>query len=64
MVKELWNSTNDSSKGGLGRCENVGLSNALGGDAGDDGSDSSDDEEDPEEDPEEATDGTETQGRV
>ena len=60
MVKEFGNSTDDSSEGGLGRCENAGPSNALGRDAGDDGSDSSDDEEDPEE----KIDGTETQSRV
>ena len=64
MVKEFGNSTDDSSKGGLGWCEGAGPSNALGRDAGDNSSDSSDDKEDPEEDPEEETDGSETQSRV
>ena len=63
MVKEFRNSIDDSSEGGLGRCENLGRSNALGKDARDDLSDSSDDEEDPVEDPEEVTDETETQNR-
>ena len=64
MVKEFGNDTDDSSEGGLSRCENIGPSNAPGRDAGDDGSDNSDDKEDPEEDPKEETDGTETQSRV
>ena len=64
MVNEFGNSIEDSSEGGLGRCENVGPSNAPGRYAGDSGSDSSDDEEDPKEDPEEETDGTETQSGV
>ena len=51
MVKEFGNNTNDSSEGGLGRCENAGPLNAPGRNAGDSGNDSSDDEEDPEEDP-------------
>ena len=55
MVKEFGNSTDDSSEGGHGRCENA--SNAPGRD---DGSDNNDDEEDPKEDPEEETNGTET----
>ena len=42
MVKEFRNSTDDSSKGGLGRCESVSPSNAPGRDAGGDDSDSSD----------------------
>ena len=64
MVKEFENSTNDSSEGGLGRCENAGPSNAQGRDAGDDDSDSGDDEEDPEKDPEEQTNRIETQSKV
>ena len=64
MVDEFWNSTDDSSEGGLGRCESAGPSNAPGRDAGGDGSDSEDDKEDLEEDPEEETDGTETLSRV
>ena len=64
MVKEFGNNTNDSSKGGLGRCESASPLNAQARDVGGDGSDSSDGEEDPEEDPEEETDGTETQNRV
>ena len=64
MVKEFGNSTDDSSEGGLGLCENVGPSNALGRDTRDDGSKSSDDEEDPKENPEEEADGTETPSRV
>ena len=68
MVKEFRNSTDDSSKGGLGRCEDAGPSSAPGRDLGDSGSDSSDPEKDPEEDPEkdpeEDIDGTETQSEV
>ena len=64
MVKEFWNSTDDSSEGGLGPCESAGPSNALGRDAGDDGSDSDNDEEDPEEDTKGETDKTETQSLV
>ena len=60
MVNEFGNSTDDSSEGGLGRCESVEPSNAPGRDAGGDGSDSGDDEEDPEEDPEGKTDETKT----
>ena len=56
MVKEFRNSTDDSSKGGLGWYEGVGPSNALGRDAGDDNSDDGDDEEDLEK----QIDGTET----
>ena len=68
MVKEFGNNTDDSSEGGLGRCEDACPSSAPGRDTGDSGSDSSDpekdSEEDPEEDPEEDTDGTETRSRV
>ena len=60
MVKEFGNNIDDSSESGLGRCENVGPSNAPSRDAEDDGSDSRDDKEDPEEE----TNGTETQSRV
>ena len=60
MVKEFGNSTNVSSEGGLGCCEDASPSSAPGRDAGDSGSGSSD----PEKDPEEDTDGTETQSRV
>ena len=49
MVNEYENSTDDSSEGGLSRCESVGPANAPGRDAGGDGSDS-DNEEGPEED--------------
>ena len=64
MVKEFGNNTDDSSEGGLGRCENAGASSAPGRDVRDSGSDCSDPKEDPEEDPEEDTDGTETQSGV
>ena len=64
MVKEFRNSIDDSSKGGLGRCENAGPSNAPGRYAENESSDSSHDEEDLEEDLEEETDGTETQSGV
>ena len=60
MVKEFRNNTEDSSEGGLGRCEGVGPSSALGRDTRDSSSDCSDLDEDPEED----TDGTETQSVV
>ena len=60
MVKEFGNNTDDSSEGGLGRCEDAGPSSAPGRDAGDSGSDNSD----PEEDPKEDTDGTETRSGV
>ena len=60
MVKEFGNITDDSSEGGLGRCEDAGPSSAPGRDVGDSGSDSND----PEEDPEEDNDGTETQSGV
>ena len=60
MVKEFGNSTEDSSEGGLGRCEGAGPSSAPGRDTGDSSSDSSD----PEEDPEEDTNGTETRSGV
>ena len=63
MVKEFRNSTDDSSEGGLGRCESIGPSNAPSKDARGDDSDSND-KEDLEEDPEEKTDGTKTQKRV
>ena len=63
-VNEFWNSIDNSSEGGFGRCENADPSNALGRDAEDDGSDSVDDEEDLEEEPEEEADRTETQSRV
>ena len=53
MVKEFGNSTDDSSEGGLGRCEDAGPSSALGRDTRDSGSDSNDPKEDPEEDAEE-----------
>ena len=56
MVNESRNSTDDSSEGGLSRCESTDPLNALGRNVGGDGSDSDDDEEDPEED----IDGTET----
>ena len=58
MVNEFWNSTDNSSEGGLGRCENTSPSNAPGKDAGGDDSDN-DDEKEPEDDPEEEIDGTE-----
>ena len=64
MVKEFGNSTEDSSEGGLSRCESTDPSNVLDREVGDDGSDSDDDEEDLEEDPEKKTDGTETQSGV
>ena len=60
MVKEFGNGTNDSSEGGLSRCESAGPSNAPGRDAGDSSSDSSSGKEDPEEE----TNGTETQIKV
>ena len=60
MVKEFGNNTNDSSEGGVGRCEDATPSSAPGRDAGDSGNDSSDPEENLEEDPEEDTNGTET----
>ena len=63
MINESGNSMDDSSKGGLGRCESASPSNAPGRDAGGDGSDS-DDEEGPEEDLERETEGTKTQRRV
>ena len=56
MVKEFGNSTDDSSEGGLGRCEDAGPSSAQGRDARDNGIDSND--------PEEDTDGTETRSGV
>ena len=59
MVKEFGNSIEDSSEGGLGRCEGAGPSSALGRDTGDSSSDSSN----PEKDPVENTDGTETRSR-
>ena len=64
IVKEFGNSTDDSSEGGLGRCESACYSNAPGRDARGDGSDSSDDEEDPEENPKKEIDGIETQSGV
>ena len=64
MVKEFENSTDDSSEGGLDRCESADPSNAPGRDARDDGSNNDNDQEDPEEDPEEDTDGTKTQSGV
>ena len=64
MVKKFGNSTDDSSEGGLHRCENANPSNAPGRDARDSSNDSGDDEEDPEEDSKEETKGTETQRRV
>ena len=64
MVKEFGNSTDDSSEGGLGRCESACPLNAPGRDAGSDGSDSHDDEEDLQKHPKEETDGTETQSEV
>ena len=60
MVKEFGNIINDSSKGGLGHCEDAGPSSAPGRYAGDSGSDSSD----PEKDPEEDTKGTKTRSEV
>ena len=62
-VNELWNSTYDSSKGGLGRCESTGPSNAPGRDARGDGSDSND-KDGPEENLERETEGTKTQRKV
>ena len=56
MVKEFGNNTEDSSEGGLGRCEGADPSSAPGRDTRDSGSDSSD----PKKDPEEDTNGTET----
>ena len=56
MVKVFGNNTEDSSEGGLGRCEEAGPSSAPSRDTGDSGSDSSD--------PEEDTDGTETRSGV
>ena len=53
MVKEFENSIEDSSEGGLGRCEGAGPSSAPGRDTGDSSSDSSDPKEDPEEDTDE-----------
>ena len=50
MVKEFGNNTDDSSEGGLSRCEDTGPSSVPGRDTGDSGSGSSDLEEDPEED--------------
>ena len=60
MVKEFGNSTEDSSEGGLGRCEGAGPSSALGRDTRDSSSDSCDLEDDPEED----TNRTETRSRM
>ena len=60
MVKEIGTNTDDSSEGGLGRCEGTGPSSALGRDTGDSGSDSSNPEEDLEENPKEDTNGTES----
>ena len=60
MVKDFGNSTDDSSKGGLGRCENAGPSTAPDRDTGDCDTDSSSYEEDPEED----TDGNNTPSRA
>ena len=64
MINELWNSTCDSSEGGLGWCESACLSNAPGRDAGGGDSDNEDDEEDPDENHEEETNMTETQSSV
>ena len=64
MVKEFENSTNDSSEGGLSRCEDASPSSILGRDTGDSGGDSSIPEEYPEEDFEEDTNETETWSRV
>ena len=63
MVNESRTSIDDSSEGGLGRCERAGPSNAIGRDTGGNDSDS-DDEEDPEEDIERETEWTKTQRRV
>ena len=63
MVNESRNSTDDSSEGGLGRCESPSPSNALGRDARGDDSDN-DDKDGPEKDLERETKGTKTQGRV
>ena len=63
MVNESGNSIDDSSEGGLSRCESTDPSNAPSRDAGGDGSDS-DDDEDPDKDPEEETKGTKTLRRV
>ena len=60
MVKELGNSIDDSSEGGLGRYENAGPSITPGRDAGGNSTDGSDDEDDPEEE----IDGTKTPTRV
>ena len=56
MVKEFGNSTDDSSKGGLGLYEGVSPSNTPSRDVGDDSSDDGYDEEDHKE----QTDGTKT----
>ena len=61
MVKEFGSSTDDFSKGGLGRYESADPSNAPGRDAGGDSSDDGDNEKDRKEDLEEEIDGTETQ---
>ena len=60
MVKEFWNSIDDSSEGGFGRYEGAGPSNTPDRDAGGDSSDDGDEEEDPKKDPEEESDVTET----
>ena len=59
MSNESGNSTEDSSEGGLGRCESSSPSNALGRDAGGNDCDRND-EEDTKGDPEAETDGTKT----
>ena len=46
MFKEFGNNTENSSEGGLGRCEGIGPSSTPGRDTGDSSSDSSDPEED------------------
>ena len=62
-VNESGDSIEDSSKGGLGRCESAGPSTAPGRNVGSDSSDSID-EEDPERDPERKIKETKTQRRV
>ena len=65
MIKELGNSTGDSSDGGFSHYEGAGPSNAPGSDVGDDSNDSDDGDgkEDPKKDPEEELVGFETQGK-
>ena len=64
MIKEFGNSKDDSSEGGLGRCESASPSNVPSKYFGYGSSDSGDDEKDHENEPERETDGTETQRKV